>query len=582
MPLSRGETFAGYTIVRQLGAGGMGEVYLAQHPRLPRHDALKLLPTDWSADPDYRARFDREADLASTLWHPHIVGVHDRGEEDENLWISMDFVDGLDAAQLLTSRYPTGMPVDEVARIITAVASALDYAHKQGLLHRDVKPANIMMTHLDDEGEQRILLTDFGIARNINDISGLTKTNMTVGTVAYCAREQLLGEDIDGGADQYALAATAFHLLTGSHLFPNSNPAVAISHHLNVLPPALAETRPELAALDPVLAKALAKDPNTRFVGCSDFARALAEQAVPGTTTIAAPTRPAPARSKPPSSPDSDSSGRSPQADQPRKRWLSLAVPLAVIVSVSAGAIIWHPWQRGPRPSPSMAISSGQPLGASAAAPTKNAAATPAPSLPASSGRTELVTEVAVGADGQPANGYTEVPANSGMSLGGCDSSSPSAVGKNIYSCYPSAAGADVCWPSPPASMLCMTNPWDKQVRRLPFDTSLLTTVQPPKTPKPFALMLDNGTHCHYINGGARRGRSDGYIPDYACGADLMSSVLGNGSGSDPINRSNPLWTVTFEQPGFQTQVRSVTTAWLRAIDSRACATVENRIGAGG
>ena len=195
MPLSRGETFAGFTIVRLLGSGGMGEVYLAEHPRLPRRDALKMLPADVSADAEFRARFNREADLAATLYHPHIVGVHDRGEYDGQLWISMDFVDGLDAGRLLASRYPAGMPTDQVVRIVTAVASALDYAHKQGLLHRDVKPANIMLTHLDDDDEQRILLADFGIARNIDDISGLTATNMTVGTVAYAAPEQLMGEE---------------------------------------------------------------------------------------------------------------------------------------------------------------------------------------------------------------------------------------------------------------------------------------------------------------------------------------------------------------------------------------------------
>ena len=113
------------------------------------------------------------------------------------------------------------MPTEQVVRIVTAVASALDYAHKQGLLHRDVKPANIMLTHVDDdEDEQRILLADFGIARNVDDISGLTATNMTVGTVAYAAPEQLMGEDIDGRADQYALAATAYHLLTGIAALP--------------------------------------------------------------------------------------------------------------------------------------------------------------------------------------------------------------------------------------------------------------------------------------------------------------------------------------------------------------------------
>ena len=295
MPLANGQIFAGYRILRRLGSGGMGEVYLAQHPRLPRQDALKVLAADVSADADYRARFNREADLASTLWHPHIVGVHDRGEEEGQLWISMDFVDGLDAARLLADRYPAGMPVEEVARIVTAVASALDYAHKQGLLHRDVKPANIMMTHLDDEGEQRILLTDFGIARNVNDISGLTKTNMTVGTVAYCAPEQLLGEDVDGRTDQYSLAATAYHLLTGFQLFPNSNPAVVISRHLNVQPPLLADVRPELAKLDPVFAKGLAKPPEDRFARCSDFARALSELI----NSADAPTQAAPTSSKP-------------------------------------------------------------------------------------------------------------------------------------------------------------------------------------------------------------------------------------------------------------------------------------------
>jgi serine/threonine protein kinase, bacterial len=109
-----GATFAGYTILRMLGSGGMGEVHLAEHPRLPRRNALKVLPADVSADAEYRARFNREADLASTLWHPHIVGVHDRGEEDGQLWISMNFVDGLDAARLLADRYPAGMPVEEV------------------------------------------------------------------------------------------------------------------------------------------------------------------------------------------------------------------------------------------------------------------------------------------------------------------------------------------------------------------------------------------------------------------------------------------------------------------------------------
>src|ERR1700709_1685881 len=206
MPLRIGETFADYTVLRLLGSGGMGEVYLVQHPRMPRQEALKILPASVSADPDFRARFEREADLAANLWHPHIVGVHDRGEFEGQLWITMDFVDGTDVARLQEERYSGGMPPDDVGRIVTAVADALDYAHQHQLLHRDVKPANILLSQ-PELGNERGLLADFGIARRIDDSSGLTGTSMTVGTLAYAAPEQLMGQTMDGRADQYALAA---------------------------------------------------------------------------------------------------------------------------------------------------------------------------------------------------------------------------------------------------------------------------------------------------------------------------------------------------------------------------------------
>ncbi len=217
----------------------MGEVYLVQHPRLPRHDALKVLPRSLTADSEFRQRFIREADLAATLFHPHIVGVHDRGEYDDQLSISMDYIDGTDAAQFARDRYPAGMPAHEALAITTAVASALDHAHERGLMHRDVKPANILLGQPDSEGQRRIFLADFGIARPLADPSGLTATNLTVGTVGYAAPEQLMGEHIDGRADQYALAATAFHLLTGSPAFEHSNPVAVISKHLNEPAPRL-------------------------------------------------------------------------------------------------------------------------------------------------------------------------------------------------------------------------------------------------------------------------------------------------------------------------------------------------------
>jgi serine/threonine protein kinase len=289
--LAEGQVFAGYTIVRRLGAGGMGHVYLAQHPRLPRRDALKILPGNLTEDLEFRERFNREADLAAGLYHEHIVGIHDRGEYQGQLWISMDYVEGTDAAKLQRSQYPSGMPKADVAKIISAVADALDHAHSRGLLHRDVKPANILLGSSSPASpRRRILLADFGIAREMGEISGLTATNMLVGTTAYCAPEQLQGNDLDARADQYALGCTAFNLLTGVAPFQHSNPAVVISQHLSAAPPQVSERRPELAELDAVIAKAMAKDPKERFATCADLASALAGQGLTAPAAVAGPT----------------------------------------------------------------------------------------------------------------------------------------------------------------------------------------------------------------------------------------------------------------------------------------------------
>jgi Protein kinase domain len=295
MPLEVGQEFAGYTIRRVLGTGGMGRVYLASHPRLPRDEALKVLPADLTGDAEFRARFSREADLAAGLSHPHIVGIHDRGETDGQFWISMEYVAGVDAAEVVRDRFPYGMPADEALPIITAVGAALDYAHHRGLLHRDVKPANVLLTEPGDGQGRRAILADFGIARRIDDSSGLTATNTAVGTAAYAAPEQLMGQPIDGRADQYALACTAFQLLTGAPPFDYPNLAVVITHHVSSAPPSIGARRPELAGLDPVFATAMAKNPSDRFTSCGEFAQQLSRHldAPPGLETrraIAAPT----------------------------------------------------------------------------------------------------------------------------------------------------------------------------------------------------------------------------------------------------------------------------------------------------
>src|ERR1700739_3661392 len=343
MPLNVGEVFAGYTIVQLLGSGGMGEVYLAQHPRLPRREALKILSNDLSTDRDYRRRFIREADLAAALWHPNIGRVNDRGEFNGQLWITMDFVDGTDAASLLRDRYPVGMPADQVVTVVAAIASALDYAHQNhDLLHRDVNPANILLTRPGD-GDQRILLGDFGIARTVADTSGLTATNMTIGTFPYAAPEQLTDEPIDRRAAQYALAATAYHLLTGSTLFPRTNPAVVISRHLSTPPPALAKTRPKLTALDPVLAVALAKDPFDRFARCTAFARAVAEAADPAAPpTASASTMPARLVPRPPKS-TAVSSAQAGADKQQRRGGPRILIRAAVaVVAITAVGVLGY------------------------------------------------------------------------------------------------------------------------------------------------------------------------------------------------------------------------------------------------
>ena len=188
MPLGEGAQFAGYTVGRLLGIGGMGEVYAVRHPRLPRLEALKILRTDVSADTDYQQRFNREAELAGSLWHPHIVGVHDRGEFEGQLWISTEYVEGSDAAEVLGDGHLDGMPPRMVIEIVSAIADALDYAHDRGVLHRYVNPGNILVSNAAAD-RQRIALTLIGVARPDAAHNTLTLAGMFMGTAGYTPTE---------------------------------------------------------------------------------------------------------------------------------------------------------------------------------------------------------------------------------------------------------------------------------------------------------------------------------------------------------------------------------------------------------
>lgn len=277
MALKPGSIIGGYRIERVLGAGGMGTVYLAQHPTLPRKDALKVLSSDLSQDREFVGRFEREANLAAALDHPNIVSVYNRGREDDNLWISMQYIEGTDAAEEVKLG-PATMTPQRALRIVSEVGRGLDFAHRRGLLHRDVKPANFLLSRSNDpEDEERVLLTDFGVAKSTEDTANLTTTGSFLATIAYASPEQLTGEPLDHRADIYSLACSLYVMLTGENPYPSTMPAVVMSAHLHNPPPRPSLTRPGLPpGIDEVIAIAMSKNPAERFNTCREFVTAAA------------------------------------------------------------------------------------------------------------------------------------------------------------------------------------------------------------------------------------------------------------------------------------------------------------------
>ncbi|WP_062996021.1 serine/threonine-protein kinase [Nocardia mikamii] len=266
--LAIGETFADYLIEGVLGRGGMGTVYLARHPRLPRRVALKLLDREVCADHERRRRFDQEADIVARLEHPGIVRVYDRGADDGHLWISMHYVHGTDAARLDRRALTT----ERVLRIVTETAAALDYAHSKAVLHRDIKPANLLLEAPEAGRAERTVLTDFGIARLQDADTELTVTGTLTATLAYASPEQLSGEPLDHRCDQYSLACTLFTLLCGRPPYAGTNPGQVVAGHVTKPIPRPTAVRTDLPpALDPVLARAMAKQPRERYGSCTEF-----------------------------------------------------------------------------------------------------------------------------------------------------------------------------------------------------------------------------------------------------------------------------------------------------------------------
>jgi serine/threonine-protein kinase len=257
----------GYRLVEPIGEGGTSVVYRAEHVRLGRSAALKLL-TPALGEADFRERFLRESRLAASLDHPSIVPVYDAGEADDVLYIAMQHIDGSDLKALLIAE--GRLPVRRALRIVSQIASALDAAHARGLVHRDVKPANILVGAND-----RSFLSDFGVVKELAS-SSRTRTGGFVGTIDYCAPEQIEGRDVDERVDVYALACVFYECIVGTSPFRRSSDVATLNAHLHAPPPRFSKAAPDLPpALEPVLAKALAKSPLDRFGTCGELVAAL-------------------------------------------------------------------------------------------------------------------------------------------------------------------------------------------------------------------------------------------------------------------------------------------------------------------
>jgi serine/threonine protein kinase len=296
--LAAGSHIAGFLIEEQIGRGGMAVVYRAADTRLNRSVALKILAPELAGDTAFRQRFMREMRAAASVDHPHIVPVFDAGEADGVLYIAMRYVAGQDLRTLLDGEH--ALPAPRVVHIVAQVASALDDAHARGLIHRDVKPGNMLIGTVAGSGQpDHVYLSDFGLSKP--DVSGanLTLTGQFMGTLDYMAPEQAEGHAVDGRADLYALACTAFEMLAGQPPFKRDQGFAVLWAQLSAPAPSLRALRPDMPpAVDQVMARALAKAPDDRYRTCTEFASALRAACglAPGAgpAASAAPPRPAP------------------------------------------------------------------------------------------------------------------------------------------------------------------------------------------------------------------------------------------------------------------------------------------------
>lgn len=271
--IATGSVLGGYRIVSLISRGGMGEVYLAEDERLGRHVALKLPAPELTADEGFRDRFLRETRLAASLEHPAMVPIYEAGEDAGRLFMAMRYIEGEDLSSLL--RREGRLELTRALKILSPIADCLDATHELGLVHRDVKPANILVGSGD-----RAYLTDFGLTKRRGSTSALTQTGQLVGTLDYVAPEQVEGREVDRRADQYSLGCVSFEMLVGRPPFVRPNDAALLYAHVHADRPRARDHGVVPAAVDGPIAKAMAKAPAERYQTCVEFVRALEASAL--------------------------------------------------------------------------------------------------------------------------------------------------------------------------------------------------------------------------------------------------------------------------------------------------------------
>jgi serine/threonine protein kinase len=350
-----GTMFAGYRIEGLLGRGGMGVVYRAEHPRLGAPVALKVMGPELATDEVFRERFVREARAAARLTHPNVVPIYDAGEWKGDLYLAMRFIEGQDLRSLLRTEGP--LSLEQTHAIGMQIGGALDAAHRSGVIHRDVKPANILVEPEPDAGYGPFAyLGDLGLTKQVESRIGGTPTGEIVGTIDYMAPEQINNEQVDGRSDIYSLACVLFECLTGEPPYVRENQAAVLWAHLHDDVPRATSVNSALpAAVDEALARGLAKSPDHRFSTARELVTSL--QAPQEPTTVAradSGTERESSRAFP--SPESERGPRS----SPRGRTLALVGALGLLLGAAASAPIALLARDDP-PAPAMTTQSGPP-----------------------------------------------------------------------------------------------------------------------------------------------------------------------------------------------------------------------------